>query len=816
MKILLLVLLGVAIAVVVFLNVYKPQSKSLISRITSGGKVPGKNNVYDLRVEGMKKSDELGYLIQPFAYNWGPYSNNAYRFTDWTSGRPNFWPDLKRLPKSALNVAIPVNNITCEWDIFQSDVCDAVRCNAFPDGQELIPTSPSDMQCSVYRQNRDTVEGRIDNKIFSYQFRRQDFLQPRHVQGNVFPVVAPYSYRINYLLHVYPMMKAQDLVEAGLIKNLPEKDGFFKSEDNKKSFDQFWESLASFIIEYALQEGLTSQNCQFGGGRPIKKGGYGWPDEFILSFAYNYRLPENNSLATAWFGAPMGNEGRITNWFSVFDSLYSKQLMSVNLKNQVNAVTEWLPLSELQGKSGLTPITKPGDYPIQKFIDQGLDGVSAWKFNQLNYMEVTRTGTLAAWIDPLSWNYEGSYGYCSKGNGLFFPMRGMEGGKKGEMMVACNKFHACLMSGISLPEACQYSSGVWNPIGMIACRLRGGIDGVKSSGGILAEYMNPKVSKTAPDYFKNAIANIFYTGGIDPYINLNDTFFTTYYDKENGVMKDDVFNMLNDPKMGAGFNGWKEGEKSIIKLCREVNPKDLANDNLFMQAAGIFALQNALGIYTQPVYNSPVDFWGYPADQGYFASYTRGILPWVCQYWYISGQKRPILQGEPAVDKTHFFSLACERNGVPKTLNINKIGETTGPKDKRIDTVITLLEGQGNQAAGTMAIGQVDTEMQFMRPLPEMSRHFCFLNPIWVDQNRYGLYNYDDGTCQFCVCETSCGIASDGTTLCKNSLNIQIGSTLSKSFWLDPKGKGFPDRNTSGLRVPPKTQCDIGYNKCNI
>lgn len=738
----------------------------------------------DHRIPERIISDTEERLLQPYAWYWN-YDDQRYwrwqpslnvtRFQTggehaWTSLRPNWWPEW--VLRSDINIAIKPNKNSCQWDVQRK------RCE--PD-----PIGSVDEGMWVYNKIYGTSR---KNDIMDDSWRI-DWREPRFKTTKKWDSLD--SYRVNYLLWVYKSTPASAFPSTDSLGNCV-------SDMDKKKLDNIWDSLAGFHFLYLTTEGLTETNIgwrlnpdspwpvtyqgntestpiwsnndihsittelikntkvSLGGGRPNKTYVYAWPGVTAL-YSYTSSTPNDingNKPSPYWMdynGSPYGcgkygcSQNIPTDFFSALKSRYSLELFTDEFKNKY------------LGGSGILNIpsakTLPGDYKINM-----KDPVKDFKFKQKNYMEVTRSGAVDIWLPYDHPRFEGSYGYLLTGSGTFYPMRGKKKDANGntvigEMLVAVSKFHACLMVGMSEGEAVRNTYSTILPIVQEAVRMYGGPDKIPINS-FLYDMLNPEATWETLVKARGSAAKFFSS--------------TTPEGK----------------KMGCGFNGFVNGHRSILEIQMK-SSTELENDPVFGPAMHKYCLRHASGLYSAPIYGTNVgdindlstSVDGYPGNIAW--TYESGGTSFPRPAWdekkmndinYVPDiTDLRMMEQHPEtaiiIDKTHYYSEMALTHGVATELG--------KPKQGRIDSIITIFEGEPNSVG---LLGTVESEMQSINTLPEMSMNLCWLNPEWVKEERYGLYDYDTGKCDMCQCITSHGIHENGETACHSPVSVQIGS----------------------------------------
>ncbi len=793
-----LVVVAVVILVLVVLNLSKQPSPARPH--PPPGAAPYRKNslLYlsdeknqDHRIPERQKSDSQGRLLRPYAWYWWwgvPPPANVIRFSqkydpqtkkfiegEWSELRPSWWPEW--ILRVDMNLAIKPNGDSCEWDVQRK------RC-------EPAPTNEQDFGMWAYNKKYGPSVGAsgLDDSW------RVDWVRPRFAETRIW---APKdSYRVNYLLWVYRTTPAGYFPKVG-------KDGMCDPQ-NKKKLDKIWDSLAGYHFEYLTKEGLCNTPEQWrlvpgkpwpvtyqgnsetyplwnnndiatittalidntyasmGGGRERKTVVYAWPAVTAL-YSYTAARPNENweggVPSPYWLdyvGSPSGYgiygkyQNMPTDFFFALYTKYGDILFQEGfIKNTLGG----------RGRNKVpSATTLPGDYIINM-----KDPVADFKYKQYNYMEITRGGDVDIWLNSDHPRYEGSYGYMLEGAGTFYPTRGKKKDKsgkvvKGEMLVAVSKFHACLMMGMTPGEAVRNTSSTIMPILQIAVRDAGGPDYIvhRSGKSFLKTMLNHEASE---DILKQNRGSIW-----------------QYFSSKTPEGK----------KLGCGFNGLVHGLDDILTIQKKP-AQELENDQVFGPAMLKFCLRHASGLYSEPIYGSsydaiqePSSIDGYPGNIVW--TYESGGTSFPRPSWdlakmndinYVPTPKDEarISAGESIIiDKTHYYSTLALDHGVAKKLGVPNPGG-------RVDGIITIFEGEPGVAG---FLGKVDSEFQAMCALPEMSMNFCWLNPAWVKEERYGLYDFDTGECFFCPHTKSHGLEADGESACPKPVEVQIGSANRK------------------------------------
>ena len=783
------VVVALIILALAFINIAKGsyRKKSLIFL--------SKEKWQDHRIPERQASDKQGRLLRPYAWYWWwgtPETVNVIRYGqkyawnaaenkwgfvegEWSELRPSWWPEW--ILRVDMNLAISPNSNSCEWDVQRK------RC-------EPSPTNEQDTDMWAYNK----VYGPSVKSTYLDDSWRTDWVHPRFSRTNEWGHYD--SYRINYLLWVYkttPSSYFPKVMSNGMC-----------NEENKKKLDEIWGSFAGYHFEYLTQEGLCNTpeqwrlvpgkawpvTCQgnsetypvwnngdiatitkalvantysnMGGGRERKTVVYAWPAVTAL-YSYTAARPNENWVGGVpspyWLdyqGSPAGYgdygqyQNMPTDFFYALRSKYGEILFEKSFRNNI------------LGGSGIGSVPSatalPGDYVIKM-----KDPVADFKYKQFNYMEQTRGGDVDIWLNSDHPRFEGSYGYMLEGAGTFYPTRGKKkdaSGKvvKGEMLVAVSKFHACLMMGMTPGQAVRNTTSTIMPVVQIAVRGAGGPDNINNgdTGSFLEGMLNPEATEEV----------------------LQNTRYTTweYFSSKTEKGK----------KLGCGFNGLVNGLDDVLKI-QKMPAKTLEDDPIFGPAMLKFCLRHSCGLYSAPIYGStygeiqdPSTIDGYPGNIVW--TYESGGTSFPRPSWDLDKMndidyvptpedEARINAGESIIiDKTHYYSTLALDHGVAKKLGVPNPGG-------RVDSIITIFEGEPGVSG---FLGKVDSECQAMCALPEMSMNFCWLNPFWVKEDRYGLYDFDTGKCAFCPHSKSHGIKDDGETDCPDPVEIQIGSTSRK------------------------------------
>lgn len=740
----------------------------------------------DHRIPERVLSDIEERLLQPYAWYWN-YDDKEYwrwqptlnvtRFQTagehpWTSLRPNWWPEW--ILRTDMYLAIKPNKNSCEWDVQR------VRCE---------PSIENKVDDSMWVYNKIVGSSRVKDQMDDTW--RTDWREPRFKSTGKWGNLD--SYRVNYLLWVYKTTPASYFPKTN-------SSGDCISSLEKKKLDDIWDSLAGFHFMYSTEEGLTETNIgwrlnsekpwpityqgntettpiwinndiasmssqlvldtkvSIGGGRQHKTDVYAWPGVTAL-YSYTAAMPNevNGGVPSPYWmdyqSSPIGcgkfgcTQKVPTDFFYALKSRYVQELFTKDFK------------SKFLGGAGENNIpnalTLPGDYQIKM-----QDPVKDFTYQQKNYMEVTRGGAVDIWLPTDHPRFEGSYGYMLQGAGTFYPMRGKKKNATGEivrgdMLVAVSKFHACLMVGMSEGQAVRNTASTILPIVQEAVRMNMGPNNIINSGNsFLSNLLNYEAEWNVVYKYRGEAAKYF------------------------------VSTTSEGRKLGCGFNGFKNGAQSVLEIQMK-SAQELEKDPIFGPAMHQFCLRHASGLYSAPIYGTTYNAIG---DSEHSLDGYAGNIAWT----YESGgtsfprpawdeQKMNDIDYVPSesdlqmmnkhpetsiiIDKTHYYSEMALTNGVAKELG--------KPRSGRIDSIITIFEGEPGHFG---FLGKVDSEMQSINTLPEMTMNFCWLNPVWVKENRYGLYDYDTGKCDMCQCKNSHGLKANGETNCPSPVIVQVGS----------------------------------------